>query len=126
MAPGSPAHDPSGRYDPALIEMMACEIGIRPAGAPHFDDLAGALRSVRREGGTLVAEYDPAASEALAAVVAAERVCCASIGWHVERAEEPHGAVRLRMVAPADQLDALELLFRPGAGAQGLTDRPTS
>ena len=45
---------------------MACEIARRPAGAPHFGDLARAVRAVRREGGRLVVSYDAGARERLA------------------------------------------------------------
>jgi hypothetical protein len=112
----APAPGIAGRYDPALLDAMSCRIGVRPAGAPHFEDVAAALRTVRRDAGALIADYDRSAADALEAVVAAEKVCCAGIGWHFERHGAPHGAARLRVEAGPGQLDALELLLRPPAG----------
>lgn len=107
---------PAVPYDPEVLEAMACDIGARPAGAPHFDDVAGALRAVRHEPGVLVVEYDSAAADILAGVVAAERVCCPEIGWHLERVAPPlgdttGGVVRLRVEAGPAQLDVVGLLF---------------
>jgi hypothetical protein len=111
----------AGDYDPALLEVLACEIGARPKGAPSFDDVAGAVRAVRRETGALIVEFDPAAAERVEALVEAERLCCAEIGWHLERVAPaeggPAGTVRLRIEASAARLDALGLVIEPPAGA---------
>ena len=32
-----------------VLEVLACDIAARPAGAPGFEDVAGSVRSVRRE-----------------------------------------------------------------------------
>lgn len=105
-------------YDPEILEAMACDIGARPPGAPHFEDVAGAVRAVRRETRALVVDFDPAAGDALAAMIEAERRCCADIGWHLERATSAAGgALRLRVEASPDQLDALATLFPGPAGA---------
>jgi hypothetical protein len=110
----------AARYKPQLLEAMACDIGARPSGAPHFDDVAGALRAVRRKPDALVADYDPAAESALQAVVAAERLCCPDIGWSLQRiapdfSTEGNGVIRLRVEASPEQLDTVELLFAPDA-----------
>ena len=96
--------DPSAPPE-QILSTLACDLGLRPAGAPGFADLAGAVRSVRREGPVLLVEYDPAAAASVAALVAAERRCCATIGW------EAVGAT-LRVRARPDQLDAIEQLVR--------------
>jgi hypothetical protein len=62
------------QYPKATLGVMSCEIALRPAGAPHFADLAPALRDVRRDGEQLVVTYDDAARAQLAEVVAAERL----------------------------------------------------
>ena len=97
--------DPTGCYPNTLLSSLSCQIGKRPAGAPHFADLAPALREVRREGGQLVVTYAESARAVLAEVVAAERLCCAGIGWHLE-----DEAATLRISAEPAQLDVLERL----------------
>lgn len=114
-------------YDSEVLEAMACDIGARPTGAPHFDDVAGAVRAVRREPGALVVDYDPAASEALEAVVTAERLCCAAIGWHLERPIPATGSasgavVRLLIEASPAQLDVVRLLFEPAPETASLPE----
>jgi thiol-disulfide isomerase/thioredoxin len=108
-------------YDPATLATLACDLGARPAGAPHFGAVAGAVRAVRREPGALVVDYAPEAEETLAAIVAAERACCADLGWHLERASAGAGdagdGVRLRVEASPAQLDALTPVFTTPAGA---------
>lgn len=114
-------------FDSEALEVLACDLGARPKGAPHFGDVAGAVRAVRRERGALVVDYDPAAAEALAVVVAAERLCCADIGWHVEHPDPAAGAaiggvVRLRVEANSAQLDVVQLLFDVPGGAADTGD----
>jgi hypothetical protein len=116
----------AGAYRPAVpkvlevlkvLDVLGCEIGARPKGAPTFDDVAGAVRAVRREPGALVVDYDPSAAERLEAVVEAERLCCAGVGWHLERVAPaegaPGGVVRLRIEASPARLDALGLVIGP-------------
>ena len=102
-------------YDPALLNTLSCEIGVRPAAAPHFGDVAPALRGVKREDGALLVDYDAKVADTLAAVVEAERLCCAELGWSVERPARTGGdagtLVRLRVEGTADQLDALTAAF---------------
>jgi hypothetical protein len=85
--------------------VLACEWSKRPKGAPTFGDLAGSLRSVRRADGELLVEYDPCEAERLAELIAAERLCCAQIGWRVDRAT-------VRITAAPEQLDVLEQVVR--------------
>jgi hypothetical protein len=65
-------------------------------------------------------DYDPSAAERLEAVVQAERLCCAGIGWHLERVTPaegaPGGVVRLRIEAGPARLDALGLMIEPPTG----------
>jgi len=103
--------DSSKQHSPALLGVLSCQIALRPAGAPHFADLAAALRDVRREGAELVLTYAEAARDTLTQVVAAERLCCASIGWEIDDV----GAT-LRVRATPEQLDLLEGVARAGRG----------
>ena len=106
---------------------LVCDIGARPAGAPHFLHVRDALLAVRRDSGALVVDYDPAAAPVLERVVDAERTCCAGLDWQLERVvpdERPGtsgtsgGALlRLRVAGTPEQLDVMQLLF-DGAGEQ--------
>ncbi len=106
-------------YGEDLLATLACDIGARPVEAPHLADVAAATRAVRREETTLLVDYDPAIAERVAAVVAAERLCCAVIGWHLDgpvsdastAAGAPAHALRLRIEASPAQLDAIQLLL---------------
>jgi hypothetical protein len=100
-------------YDAGALATLACDLGARPQGAPHFGEVAGAVLAVRREEGALVVDYAPQAGDTLAAIVAAERACCATLGWRLERVEDgPAGpVVRLWVEATPAQLDALAPAF---------------
>ena len=104
-------------YDPALLETLSCEIGARPAAAPHFGDVAPALRGVTRDDGALHVDFDAAVAGTLAQVVEAERLCCPDLGWHLEHpitsAPGDQPVVRLRIEGTQDQLDALAGMFAP-------------
>src|SRR5688572_28775866 len=92
------------------LDVLACEIGRRPREAPDFAEIAQSVRRTQRESEALIVEFDPSAVERVAAFVAAERLCCAGIGWELEGTP----AVRLRIAAAAGQLDVLQTLFEMG------------
>ena len=106
-------------HDKAVLATLACDVAARPAEAPHLADVAAAIRAVCREETALLVDYDPAAAERVGAVVAAERLCCAEIGWHLDgpvsdastAAGTPAHTLRLRIEASPAQLDAIQLLF---------------
>jgi hypothetical protein len=100
-----PPGDDEGGPGAEIRRVLSCDLGLRPAGAPHFGDLARALRAVRREGDRLVVEYDPGVVASVAALVAAERACCAGIEWDAD------GGTLLVRAAP-EQLDVLEQVVR--------------
>jgi hypothetical protein len=107
------------RYDTPILDALACDIRARPTAAPHFGDLQHALKTVRREDDSLVAEFDPSAAATLEAIVAAERLCCPEITWLVEQprsklAGAGDSTLRLRVVGTPQQLDAVALLFDSG------------
>jgi thioredoxin len=120
-APMPEAEAGAAPYDPAMLATLACDLGARPAGAPHFGDVAGAVRAVRREPGALVVDYAPEAAATLEAIVAAERACCSDLGWNLERARAGAGGagdgLRLRVEASPAQLDALAPVFTTPTGA---------
>jgi len=86
-----------------LLEVLACDYGVRPAGAPSFLDLQSAIRGVTRDGEIIRVDFDPAAREAVDRLVAAERLCCAEIGWDLQDGPQ----LSLRISASPAQLDVL-------------------
>ncbi len=90
-----------------ILDTLACEIDKRPRGAATAMDLMPSVRSSHRTAGALVIEFDPAAAAQVEEFVAAETLCCAEIGWHLERAARP----RLTITATPAQLDAMSGLF---------------
>ncbi len=94
--------------DPDTLETLSCAIGQRPADAPAFSDLAPAVRTLRREPGTLVVDFAPEALAAVQALVAAERLCCSTLTWRLEHDR----GLTLHIGASHLQLDTLEQLFQ--------------
>jgi hypothetical protein len=91
------------------LDTLACEIELRPVGAPGFDAIADAILNVQRDGErTLAVSFDPAATSRVEAFAAAECQCCSTLRWVVERGD---GVVRLRIGAEPAQIDVLEALF---------------
>jgi hypothetical protein len=89
------------------LELLACDIAARPAGAPGVDDVAPHITGFRRESGALVVRYAPAGTGVFQAFVEAERSCCSGLGWFIE----DDGGPQLRIVAEPAQLDAFEQLL---------------
>ena len=90
-----------------ILDVLVCEIGARPRGAPTFDDVAPHMRSLHRDAAAITLEFDDAARENVERLAAAERLCCPGIEWLVE--SDP---VRLRIGASPAQLDTLEQMLR--------------
>ena len=97
----------SEQPNPEALEILACEFGRRPKGAPALADVVASVRSVRREAGSLIVDFYPAAADMVRAVVDAERQCCPTMGWQLETGR----MVQLRIDATPTQLDALEQMF---------------
>jgi hypothetical protein len=91
-----------------IIEVLECEIDARPKAAPGVDQLLPKARGVSRVPGALLVEFDPQVVETLAAFVEAERLCCAGIGWDIER----DAGLHLRIAAGEAQLTVLESLWK--------------
>jgi hypothetical protein len=92
-----------------LIELLACDIESRPE-APGPDALAPFVRGASLDVRSLFIELDPAGRAVAEAFVAAEQVCCASIGW----ALEGENGLRLRITAAQPQLKVLAGLVPAG------------
>ena len=91
-----------------IIEVLDCDLGVRPKAAPGIDSLIPHVRGVARATGTLLVEFDLQVCDTLTAFVEAERLCCAGIGWEIERAS----GLRLRISATDEQLSAIESLWK--------------
>ena len=93
------------------LDVLACEYERRPKDAPSFFDLQHAIRSVRREAGALVVDFEPTFADAVERLVAAERLCCPTIGWDLATMPAP----RLRISAQPAQLEVFEQFLAPSA-----------
>ena len=100
------------------LAVLACNLEERPRGAPRILDVASAIQQVTRDEGALIVSFAATVTRELEAFVVAEQQCCAELSWNLEQV----GAqTRLRVVATAEQLDQLEMLFtqaRPSIDTQ--------
>jgi hypothetical protein len=94
------------RHD-EIIVVLDCDLDARPKAAPGIDQLLPHVRSATRNTGALCVDFDPQAAETLEAFVEAERLCCAGIGWEIERGP----VLRLSISAEEGQLNAIETLW---------------
>lgn len=90
-----------------ILEVLACDIGARPAGAASIVDIEPYRLNTARTDEHVAIAFARDALPFLREFVAAEQVCCSTIGWHLD--EE---SVVLRISATEAQLDQLELMFR--------------
>ena len=97
---------------PELLDTLCCDWQARPRNAPSFFDLKDHLLGLHREDGALILEYYPAAALDVAALVDAERACCASLTWNLEGSP----ASRVRIAATPAQLEILEAAARGEGG----------
>jgi hypothetical protein len=91
----------------AIIEVLGCDLSVRPAGAPTIEALAAFVQGVQRDAGSVTVRFAPEARDTLAAFVEAERRCCAGLGWHMGEGPD----VTLRIDAGASALDFLNHVF---------------
>ena len=96
------------------LDVLACEYEKRPRDAPSFFDLQHAIRSVRREAGALIVDFDLTFADAVEQLVSAERRCCPTIGWDLATVPAP----RLRIRAQPAQLDIFEQFLAPSTPPQ--------
>ena len=91
-----------------IIEILDCDLAARPMAAPGVDALLPYVRGATRTSGAVLVEFDDQAASTLEAFVEAERLCCAGIGWQIER----DTGLRLRISADDAQLSAIESLWK--------------
>ena len=91
------------------LDVLGCEIELRPRGAPGIEKIAKAIMTVERDGPrALAVEFDAGAARDVEAFVAAERRCCSTLSWAVEQTD---GVTRLTIGAEPPQIDLLEEIF---------------
>ena len=91
-----------------IIEILDCDLGVRLRAAPGIDTLLPYVRNATRTPKSLLVEFDDQAAPTLEAFVEAERLCCAGIGWEIERDR----GLRLRISADDAQLSAIESVWK--------------
>ena len=104
----------SEQLTPEVVDALACELGKRPTGAPTIEDVVGSVTSLHREGDSLVVAFDPAIAEKVQAVMEAERQCCSTVNWQLEREQ----GTQLRITALPLQLETLEAMFSPAGSVK--------
>lgn len=89
-----------------ILQVIGCELDKRPI-APSIDDLAPLITRVSRSSSELTVEFSAHVQETVEAFAAAERLCCANIGWRVDAGS----VLTLRIVADELTLDAITQMF---------------
>ena len=67
----------------AALQVVGCDIGARPAGAPVFEDVRSQILVVRREPERLTVEFSASAAKDVRAFVEAEQQCCSDLVFNV-------------------------------------------
>ncbi len=105
---GSPTMFKNVISEDDLLDVLSCDLGARPPGAPTATDLAPHYNGHELRDGALVVLYDSEASVMLAAFAAAESRCCSGLDWAVAPAAE---SVELRIKGSPVQLEALAAMW---------------
>src|ERR1700694_2022325 len=90
------------------LDVLACEIGVRPRGAPGIAEIAPSVQGVRRDGAALVVSFDANAARDIEAFGAGEPQFCSTLTGALEPRD---GSLVLTIGAAPQQLDVLEQLF---------------
>lgn len=90
-----------------LLDVLACEIDVRPRDAPTIDDLRPYIVRAERRPDALIIHFADEGALAVASFVEAERLCCAGLTWTLEKG----APMTLTIGATSAQLDALATMF---------------
>jgi hypothetical protein len=94
--------------------LLACDIASRPE-APGIDAVLAFVREVVRDGDAVAVDFDHRGAETVRAFVAAERACCAQLGWFLDDSS----GLRLTVTGTSGQVDLIgTMLGRPEAAGQ--------
>jgi len=94
--------------DENTARILSCDLSIRPRSAAGILDVMPHVREVRRELDAVVISLDVSGEEPLNSFVEAERLCCASLTWLLQRDEK---LIQLRIAGNEDQLASIESWF---------------
>jgi hypothetical protein len=98
--------------DDDALDILACEIDLRPRGAPGIEEIACAAVGTERSGQrTLVVSFEPDAAPRVEAFAAAERRCCSTLSWAVAHSDR---GTELTIGAAPQQIDVLQQVFSRG------------
>ena len=92
--------------DEDFLQVIGCELDKRPP-APGIDALAPLVAKMSRSSSELTVEFPASALKTVEAFAAAERHCCANIGWQVVAGS----VVTLQIAADELTLDAIAQMF---------------
>jgi hypothetical protein len=94
------------------LDILACEIELRPRGAPGIEEIVAVAVGTERSGQrTLVVSFEPDAAPRVEAFAAAEQRCCSTLSWAVSHSDR---GTELTIGAAPHQIDLLEQLFSRG------------
>ncbi len=74
--------------DKRTLEILSCDIAIRPRNAAGIDDVCRHLLSVHSEAGKLIARFHPLGKTDVQSFADAEQLCCTSLSWDVSETDE--------------------------------------
>ena len=92
-----------------MLDVLACDIGVRPKAAPGPMDIAPFVLDRTRSADAVTITFAPAGLQSVVAFVDAERLCCGGIDWQLQRAP----ILSLRIGASPAQLNVIEQMFLP-------------
>lgn len=90
------------------IEILACDIAIRPRDAAGYADLLPYVREMKLDGGRLTVAIEASGKQAVESFVNAERQCCTGLTWQIEDAR---ALIHLIVGGKANQLQVVKSWF---------------
>jgi hypothetical protein len=90
------------------LEVLACEIELRPQGAPGVDEIARLVLDTKRRDGELILTFEASSAASVEAFAAAERQCCSTLSWEIRSVRDE---VELSIRGSPEQTRLLEGLF---------------
>jgi hypothetical protein len=70
------------------LEILSCDIAVRPRTAAGIDDVCRHLVSVHSEAGKLIAHFRVSGKSDVQSFANAEQLCCTSLSWNVSKPDD--------------------------------------
>lgn len=94
--------------DEKTLNVLACNISVRPLDAAGIAELIPYVRSVQNLGNRLAIDFETAGLSAVDSFVSAERLCCTGITWELV----PGGnGVQLTITGTMEQVSMIKTWF---------------